>query len=131
MTSNVGFEVNNIGFNSSNKTSLKLKEYFNVPFINRIDSIFEFNYLSNNNIKEIIKLKINKLKTKYKRKNIMIKIKNEIVDEIVELSNYREFGARKIDKIIKNEIESIIINSILNNEREIYISKIKKEKVIN
>ena len=52
-------------------------------------------------------------------------------DEIIELSNYREFGARKIDKIIKNDIETIIINDILNNEREIYITKIKKEKVIN
>jgi len=131
MTSNVGFEGNNIGFNSSNKTNLKLKEYFNVSFINRIDSVFEFNYLSNENIKEIVKFKLNKLKTKYKRKNIRVKIKNEIIDEIIKLSNYSEFGARKIDKIIKNEIENIIINKILNNEKEIYITKIEKEKVIN
>ena len=131
MTSNVGFEGNNIGFNSSNKTNLKLKEYFNVSFINRIDSVFEFNYLSNENIKEIVKFKLNKLKTKYKRKNIRVKIKNEIIDEIIKLSNYSEFGARKIDKIIKNEIENIIINNILNNEKEIYITKIEKEKVIN
>jgi len=131
MTSNVGFEGNNIGFNSSNKTNLKLKEYFNVSFINRIDSVFEFNYLSNENIKEIVKFKLNKLKTKYKRKNIRVKIKNEIIDEIIKLSNYRKFGARKIDKIIKNEIENIIINNILNNEKEIYITKIEKEKVIN
>ena len=131
MTSNVGFEGNNIGFNSSNKTNLKLKEYFNVPFINRIDSIFEFNYLSHDDMKEIVKLKINKLKAKYKRKSIIVKIKNEIIEEIINLSNYKEFGARKIDKIIKNEIENIIINHVLNNEREIYIAKLQKEKVIN
>ena len=42
-----------------------------------------------------------------------------------------EFGARKIDKIIKNDIESIIINEIIDNKKIINIKKIKKEKVIN
>ena len=34
---------------------LYLKEYFKVPFINRIDNIIEFNYLNYDNIKEIVK----------------------------------------------------------------------------
>ena len=131
MTSNIGFNNNNIGFNNSNKVNIDLKEYFSLPFINRIDNIIKFNYLTYDNIKKIIKIKLNKLKNKYNKKEITLKFSNTLIDEIINLSNYKEFGARKIDKIIKNQIESIIINQILDNKKIINIKKIEKEKVIN
>ena len=131
MTSNVGFNNNSIGFNPNGKINADLKEYFSLPFINRIDNILEFNYLDYNNIKEIVKIKINKLKDKYNKKGIILKVSNSVIEEIISTSNYKEFGARKIDKIIKNDIEPIIINEILDNKKDINIKKIKKEKVKN
>lgn len=130
MTSNIGFNTNNIGFNKNGKVNIDLKERFSLPFINRIDNILEFNYLNYDNIKEIIKLKLNKLKNKYSKKGINLKINGAVIEEIINISNYKEFGARKIDKIIKNELENIIINEILDNKKIINIKKIKKEKVI-
>ena len=82
-------------------------------------------------MKKIIKIKLNKLRKKYNKKEITLKFSNTLIDEIINLSNYKEFGARKIDKIIKNQIESIIINQILDNKKIINIKKIEKEKVIN
>lgn len=131
MTSNIGFESNNIGFNNTNKVELDLKEYFPVPFVNRLDNILKFNYLDYENIKQIIKLKLSKLKNKYRKKGYIIKINNNVLEEIINMANYKEYGARKIEKIIKNDIESIIINEILDNKKIITITKIKKEKVIN
>lgn len=128
MTSNVGYEAKNIGFNN-NKTNTNLKDTFSIPFINRIDNIFNFNYLNSDNIKIIIEKKLKKLKDKYSKKNIKLKISNNIVDEIINLSNYKEYGARKIDKIIKNDIESIIINEILDDKENIYIKTLNKEKI--
>jgi len=131
MTSNIGFNNNNIGFNNSNKVNIDLKEYFSLPFINRIDNIIKFNYLTYEDMKKIIKIKLNKLRDKYNKKGIILKFSNTLIDEIINLSNYKEFGARKIDKIIKNQIESIIINQILDNKKIINIKKFEKEKVIN
>ena len=131
MTSNIGFNSNSIGFNKDNKVNTNLKECFSIPFIKIKDNIIEFNYLNYDNIKEIVKIRLNKLKNKYIKKGINIKINNDVVEEIINMSNYKEFGARKIDKIIKNELESIIINEILNNKKIINIKKLKKEKVIN
>jgi len=131
MTSNIGFNKSSIGFNKNGKRDADLKEYFSIPFINRIDNILEFNYLSYNNIKEIVKIKLNKLKNKYNKKEIIIKINSSIIEDIINKSNYKEFGARKIDKIIKNDIESIIINEIIDNKKTINIKNLKKEKVIN
>jgi len=131
MTSNVGFTSNNIGFNNKSKVNNDLKENFSIPFINRIDNIFTFEYLNNDNIKEIIKNRIKKLKDKYKNKSIILKIGNGAITEIIENSNYKEFGARKIDKLIKNDIETLVINEILDGKKTININNIKKEKVNN
>lgn len=129
MTSNIGYNNRNIGFNNNNNKTNDLKEYFSIPFINRIDNIINFNYLNYDNIKNIIKLKLNKLRKKYSKKGINIKVCSNVIEEIITMSNYKEYGARKIDKIIKNDIESYIINEILNNKKIINIKSIKKEKV--
>ena len=131
MTSNVGFNSNSIGFNNSNKVNNELKEIFSIPLINRIDNILTFDYLNEENIEKIVNNKLSKLKKKYKNKGITVKISNNVKKDIIELSNYKEFGARRIDKIIKNDIDSMIINEILNDKKIINIKNIKKEKVIN
>ena len=123
MTSNVGFEKNTIGFNNNNER--QLKETFSIPFINRVDNIVTFNRLNEDCIEKIINKKFNKLRKKYK--NNKIKISKNVVSEIMKLSDYYEFGARKLDKIIKNKIESIIINGILNDEENINIKTVKEK----
>ena len=128
-TSNVGFDKSSIGFNSKNKYNNSLKEVFGIPFINRIDNIFTFDHLSYEDIKAIVIDRIKDLKNKYKKKGIILKVSREVIDEIIDLSNYREMGARRIDKIIKNIIESILINSILNGDNKVYIKTVKEYSI--
>ena len=46
MTSNIGFNDIHVGFNKNKNIVIsKLKEYFDISFVNRIDSIIEFNKL--------------------------------------------------------------------------------------
>ncbi len=127
MTSNVGYDVRSIGFNNKSKVNSELKDNFSIPFINRIDNILKFDYLTYDNVKEIVSNKIKKLKDKYKSKNVILKVSNNVLEEIIDRSNYNEFGARKIDKIIKNNLEMIIINEILDGKTNINIKTIKKE----
>ena len=124
MTSNVGYLKNSIGFTNNNTS---IKEEFSIPFLNRIDNIVSFNTLNKENIMNIINIKIDKLKDKYK--DNIIKINKNAKNEIIEESNYIEFGARKIDKVIKNKIENIIIDKIINNEKIINIKSIKEETI--
>lgn len=125
MTSNIGFNEINIGFNKENsKFTNKLKEYFDVPFINRIDNIIVFNSLNEEDITKIIINSIDKLKEKYKEKNIEIEINDSVIKEIIKLSEYEQFGARKIEKIIKDRLENIIIDKILEEEKNIQIETI-------
>ena len=126
MTSNIGFNDIHVGFNKNKNIVIsKLKEYFDISFVNRIDSIIEFNKLKEENIKYLINEKINKIKNKYDKLNVKLKINNNVIDEIVELSNYNEYGARKLDKIIKNNIENIIIDNMMEDNYKIDIKTIK------
>ena len=123
MTSNVGFNEITVGFNKNNNNLTSLKNEFSLPFINRIDNILYFNHLDEEIIKKIINKKIDELKKKYKDK-LSIKIDENVIGEIIELSNYQEFGARKIEKLVKDKIESIIIDEIMLNKKKIVINKL-------
>ncbi|MGM9848365.1 MAG: AAA family ATPase [Bacilli bacterium] len=130
MTSNIGYEKNNVGFNNKTESTIltELKNELSLSFVNRIDNIILFNHLTEENIRVIIKNKINNLKKKYS--NVTIKISKNVINEIIELSNYYDFGARKVDKIIKIKIENVIIDSILDNKNTIFITSLKKKQGI-
>ena len=124
MTTNVGYENNSVGFNIEHENQIlsSLKSEFKVAFINRIDGIINFNKLTEENIKKIIKNELLKLKNKYSK--YKINISNNVIKEVISLSNYEEFGARKINKIIVSNIENIIIDNIIDNKKEINIDTI-------
>ena len=114
MTSNVGYEKNKVGF-QNDKNLNDLKEQFSLSFINRIDSIVKFNYLSKSDIEKIIKKKFSNLIDKYKEYNLKIKYDSKIKKEIINSIEYNIFGARKIDKYLKDHIENKIIDEIIKN----------------
>ena len=126
MTSNIGFHDINIGFTKMDTDIVltKLKENFSVPFINRIDSVIVFDPLTEDTVRTIVQNKIQQLKTKYRHRNISLKIDNLVIDEVVELCNYEEFGARKIDKIIKDKVENTIIEMVLEDVEDVVIKSI-------
>lgn len=123
MTSNIGFNDIEIGFNKKNNDVVlsKLKEYFSLPFINRIDNTVIFNKLNYDNIEKITKKKLSELKSKYLKKNIKLRFSSDLIKEIIDESNYEEFGARKIDKVIKERVENEIIEKVLDGKNNILI----------
>ena len=123
MTTNKGSETNEIGFIQNNTKNIKeLKETFNIALINRIDNIITFNNLNKKDITKIINKEINNLKNKYQ--NINLSISKNTINELIEQSEYQTYGARKLNKIIKNKLENIIIDNILENKQIINIDSI-------
>lgn len=130
MTSNIGFDDIHIGFNEKQNSVImnKLKDHFNTSFLNRIDNTIIFNKLCDKDIEKLITKKLKKLKDEYKEYNL--KINNKVIDEIKEKSDFKNYGARKIDKIIKDDVLSIIIDNILDDNKNINIDSIKKESLV-
>ena len=123
MTSNIGKNKASIGFNTSKSSiSEELKDNFNIAFLNRIDEIIKFNNLNKQNIEKIINQKLHNLENNFPNTNITMS--KNILEEILNESHYQEYGARKIDKIIKNHLENIIIDNLVNNNYNINIDSI-------
>ena len=66
-------------------------------------------------------------KREYKKKNINVKINNKVINEIVNLSNYKEYGARKLDKIIKDKVDNYIIDEIIEGKVSINLQTLQEK----
>ena len=124
MTSNITSNTNSIGFNQDKEKVIKnkLDEVLNPEFLNRINHIIQFNPLTKDTVMEIVSKEIADIKKKFKEQGIKLVINNQIIEEIINLSNYEEKGARNIKKIIEDKIDNIVIDNILNGISNIKIS---------
>lgn len=142
MTSNAGASKlskrNTIGFESPENEAKKdyentkeivnseLKNLFKPEFLNRIDDIIVFNRLNKQDIKEIVKLKLEDLVERINNMGYEAKYTDKVVDKIAEVGFDDQYGARPLDRAIKTEIEDLIAEKILEKG----ISKDKKISII-
>jgi len=128
MTSNIGARKaaelgNGLGFVSnedSNKKSIidkELKKKFTPEFINRLDQIVYFNSLSDDNLKDIVKLEINKFNKRLNNLEYNITYNDDVVTYIhARALEKKELGARPIIRLIQTEIEDKITDLMLEND---------------
>lgn len=132
MTSNVGAKEvdergNGIGFGKIDQEKLKkdiiekeLKRKFKPEFLNRIDKIVYFNKLTDENIKYIIKLEIDKVRNRLEDMGYGL-VPNEELMEIINViyNNVKEkknMGARPIMREIQTQLEDKITDYIIDND---------------
>lgn len=116
MTSNIGSEhiakMGSLGFLTvgAEKTSLKdkvkesLRESFKPEFINRIDEVVIFNYLSKQEIKNIVNLELQKVANRLAQKEIKIKISAKAKEKLADQGFDINFGARPLKRVIQKEV---------------------------
>ncbi len=123
MTSNIGFHKDSVGFlEEINKDDSKLKEVLSLELLNRIQKVIYFRKLDATNIRTIIKNKLEIVKKRFKERNIKVHIQDTVINEMVDLTRYAEFGARKIDQVIEDKIDDYVIDNILDGKTEIYVN---------
>lgn len=129
LTSNVGAKraqnENSIGFNvneNENKKDIiekELKNKFPPEFINRLDEIVYFNQLTDDNLKEIVKLELNKLVERVQGLGHKLEYTEGVVDYIFKLTEKeKKYGARPIGRAIQREVENKVTDVLLENEEE-------------
>jgi len=130
MTSNVGAKQasdfgNGIGFSTNeadNRKSIiekEIKRKFTPEFLNRIDKIVYFNSLTDDNLKDIVKLEINKFNKRLKEIKYELKYDDSVVSYIHgQALKQKEYGARPIIRLIQNNLEDKITDMILENDYE-------------
>ena len=145
MTSNIGAKQasemgNGVGFQSNveeNKKSIiekSLKNKFNPEFLNRIDNIIHFNALTDDNIKVITRLELDKLRNRVKENGVNLTFGSDVIDYVFKKAiQEKEYGARPIMRIIQDNISDRVVDLVLeseNKQNSFYISINKDDEVI-
>ena len=124
MTSNLGCNKSNIGFGDSVSFE-DINNFFGIEFVNRIGGIVHFNKISSDVCDSLIKNKLSFVRKFYKEKGISCSFSNNVISEIKELCEYDKFGARKIDMVIEQRLESILIDKMISGDNKVRLDTIR------
>lgn len=114
----IGFNENE-GENTQRILLKQLKNKFPPEFLNRLDDIIYFNSLSNDDLKKVIGLELNKMVQKINSIGYNIECNDDVIDFIFEkIKDEKEFGARPIMRAIQDYVEDKITDTLLENNYE-------------
>lgn len=143
MTSNVGAKQaaergNNVGF-VNNSADLQrsiversLKDKFNPEFLNRIDKVLFLNPLSDENLRTICKIELDKVVNRVKEEGVNITYNEDVIDYIYKKAiEQKEYGARPIMRIIQDCVSDKIVDFVLasDNKDTIYDVDVAEQEI--
>lgn len=116
MTSNAGttLKANGIGFSNDGYKALEsrvrdvMKETFRPEFLNRLDEVIVFTELSKDELKQIISLMYEEVRSEAAQKGISLSFTDAVDDFILEKGYDPKYGARPLRRTIQKHIEDVL-----------------------
>lgn len=93
-----------------------LRDFFRPEFLNRIDDIIIFQALGKTEIKEIVKLQLEKLRSTANGQGIELVFDESIIEYLADIGYIPEFGARELKRKIKTELENSLARELLKGD---------------
>ena len=111
----------------------ELKKQFRPEFLNRIDKTIVFRALTHENIREIVRLHLERLAARMKTKNISLYWTKKALEKLAEESFDPEYGARPVRRKVQELVEDQVTEGILAetfNEGDDLVVDEKDKKII-
>jgi ATP-dependent Clp protease ATP-binding subunit ClpB len=90
-----------------------LKETIRPEFLNRIDEIIIFTPLTKQNVREIVEIQLNQLKSLLIEKELKLVVTEHAFDYIVEVGYDPFFGARPVKRVIQKQVLNELSKALL------------------
>ncbi len=120
MTSNAGANrlgKSGIGFISENQDNGVLmdaiKQTFQPEFRNRLSKIVAFNSMDEDMATLVVEKKLSEMAEQLKAKKITVRADKKAKDLLKKRGISQEFGAREVDRVIRNDIKPLFVDEIL------------------
>ncbi len=120
MTSNAGANRigrQGIGFQSTDQDDgvllEEVKRTFQPEFRNRLDKIVAFNGMNRDMASRIVEKKLNELGEMLHKKKISLETDPKAKELILKKGVSQKYGARELDRVIRNEIKPLFVDDIL------------------
>ena len=107
----------------------EIKQTFNPEFLNRLDGIITFRSLTDDELRQIVKLMIEDINVNLKESNLTIEVDDEVCRWFVEKTcQDRSYGARPLQRAIQKYIEDAIAEDLLRGKlRKTGIIKVRPD----
>ncbi|MFQ5964861.1 MAG: ATP-dependent Clp protease ATP-binding subunit [Candidatus Scalinduaceae bacterium] len=130
MTSNIGGEIikdiSNLGFKkTSDEQSYEsmreqliqaVEKHFRPEFLNRVNDIAVFRNLTKENLRKIVEIELEGIRSRLNNYKITLSITKEAIDFLINKSYKPRFGARPLHRAIENLIEDPLSEEILKGK---------------
>lgn len=124
LTSNLGSQYLLDGINEKGEISddakasvdKLLKAQFKPEFLNRLDEIVLYKPLTKDNMKGIVDIQLQGLKSRVKDRGLELEITDAAKEYIIESSYDPLYGARPIKRFIQNQLETMLARYILSSD---------------
>ena len=114
---------NTIVIMTSNATREQLRTTMRPEFLNRIDEIITFDQLTKEQIADVVRLQLDKVRQMLEPQGFTLEVTPHAVDYLAEEGYDPEFGARPV----KRAIQRLVLNDL---SKQILAEKVSKEKPI-
>ncbi|MBA3643640.1 MAG: AAA family ATPase, partial [Chloroflexia bacterium] len=94
----------------------QLKQTFRPEFLNRIDAVIVFHSLTKEQIREIVRLELARVRKQLAEQDIQLLVTDEAMDLLGERGYDHTYGARPLRRIIQNLIEDPLAEGLLNSK---------------
>ncbi|CAA0141042.1 protein disaggregation chaperone [Tenacibaculum maritimum] len=93
-----------------------LKQTVRPEFLNRIDDIIMFTPLSKENIHQIVKIQLDRVKKMIAEQNITLDATDEAINYLAQKGYQPEFGARPVKRVLQKEVLNTLSKEILSGK---------------
>ena len=104
---------NTVVIMTSNATKDALKDIFRPEFLNRLDEVLEFDSLTQEQIREIVKLQLADLKKRLADQEFTLDVDDKAMDVLVKDGYDPAYGARPVKRAIQRDLENPIAKLIV------------------
>jgi ATP-dependent Clp protease ATP-binding subunit ClpC len=93
-----------------------LREHFRPEFLNRIDDIIVFHSLSQEQIKDIVGLQLERVKRMARAQDVYLEFDDSLIEHLAKVGYQPEYGARALKRIIRTEVETKLAEAMLKGD---------------
>ncbi|HEV8128215.1 MAG TPA: AAA family ATPase, partial [Candidatus Eisenbacteria bacterium] len=120
MTSNIGsdliLELEGSGEVMRSRLLAALRGHFRPELLNRIDEILIFEPLSQESLREIVRLELRKVERRLRDRDLALHAENDVLDLLAREGYDPVYGARPLRRLIEHKIQNPIARGILKGE---------------
>ncbi|OQA18877.1 MAG: Chaperone protein ClpB [Chloroflexi bacterium ADurb.Bin360] len=100
----------------SRKLNAELRRLFRPEFLNRVDAVIVFRPLNRVALREIVRLEIEKVRTRVLENGLDLELTPAGQDWLCEQGYSEEYGARPLRRLVQQEVETPLSEALLSGE---------------